>query len=134
MSTADLKQLGFVPKVADASVKYAESWVSYTHEKLPASVKPTVEGLEAKITTTVAPVISTLTDKSDKILHVVDTQVRGLDSSGGRAKKGGARELGRAANSARRVSSARRERPDRRLAGTLSGLDRGAMRQPGGRS
>lgn len=73
--TTDLKLLGFVPKYADAGVKYAESWVNYTNDHLPASVKPTVEKVEQTISATVAPVVTTVTDTSDKLLHVVDAQV-----------------------------------------------------------
>lgn len=74
---AELQRLGFVPKAAEAGVRYAETCITYANDKLPASVKPTVTGLEQRISTTVAPVISTLTDQGEKVLHVVDSQVSG---------------------------------------------------------
>lgn len=71
----DLKYVAFVPRAAESGVKVANTAVNAVNDNLPASIKPTVVAVEERISTTVAPVISSLTEKSAGMLQAVDNKL-----------------------------------------------------------
>ena len=78
---ADLKHLGFVPKYStyfwNKGYGVASDLYSATKAYAPDSIKPRIGKLEETVTSYSTPMLTTMQDQGDKVLHVADSQVRG---------------------------------------------------------